>query len=162
MELIPVLSAVVDVTTQGDGEHVTIDPMGPMFMSAVYLFMILLPILLILLIVFYRKKYQHQQVLAAMEKGIPVSDLIAKPVQRNWEINWIRSLSAGIGFLFVALALSGLWLWTNKSSGVESMPPSFMIIPIVIGGLGLIYLFRGLLQRAYEKKQDKLPPAQLD
>lgn len=158
MNLLPVLGAVVDVT--GDGEHVTIDPMGPMFMSAVYLFMIILPFLLILLIVFYKKKYQHQQILTAMEKGIPVSDLIAKPVQRTWEINWIRSLSAGIGFLFVALALAGLWLWTNKSSDVESMPPSFMIIPIIIGGLGLIYLFRGLLQRTYEKKQNKLPQAQ--
>lgn len=152
MDLLPVLGAVVDVTG-GGGEHVTIDPMGPMLMSAVYLFMIILPILFLLLILFYRKKYQHQQILAAIEKGIPVTDLIAKPVPQNREINWIRSLSAGIGLLFVAIMLTAVTAFTNKGVG-------FVITSIIIGGVGLIYLLRGVLQRRYDKKQEELPPAQ--
>jgi hypothetical protein len=156
MELFGVLANIVEVTSP-DGEHVVVDPFEPMMISALYLFLLLLPILLILLLIYYRKKYQHQQILMAMEKGIPVTDLIAKPVQRDREINWVRSLSAGIGFLFIGLTMAGLWLWTNKASGVTSFAPAFLIIPIVIGGAGLIYLFRGLLQKSCEKRNIQTP-----
>lgn len=154
MNLLPVLGAVVDVTS-GEGEHVKIDPMGPMLMSAVYLFMIILPILIVLLIVFYKKKYQHQQILAAIEKGIPITDLIAKPVPQNREINWIRSLSTGIGLLFVAISsmLLAVVAFPTKDVG-------FMVVSIVAGGVGVIYLLQGILQRKYGKKQENLPPIQ--
>ncbi len=160
MEIMPVLAAVVDITGGEEGGHVVVDPMGPMAMSALYLFLILLPLLLILLIVFYKKKYQHQQILAAMEKGLPITDLITKPQPRNREVNWVSNLSAGIGFLFVGLALAGFFVWRNVASGVESLEPKFLIIPIVIAGLGLIFLFRGILQRNYEKQKPKESTAQ--
>jgi len=113
-----------------------------------------------LLIVFYKKKYQHQQILVAMEKGLPITDLIAKPQPRNREVNWVSSLSAGIGFLFVGLALAGFFVWTKVASSVGSLEPKFLVIPIVIFGLGLIFLFRGILQRNYEKQKGNTPPSQ--
>lgn len=160
MVITPVLAAVVDITGGEEGGHVVIDPMGPMLLSALYLFLILLPFLLILLIVFYKKKYQHQQILVAMEKGLPITDLIAKPQPRNKEVNWVSSLSAGIGFLFVGLALAGFFVWTKVASSVGSLEPKFLVIPIVIFGLGLIFLFRGILQRNYEKQKGNTPPSQ--
>jgi hypothetical protein len=160
MVITPVLAAVVDITGGEEGGHVVIDPMGPMLLSALYLFLILLPFLLILLIVFYKKKYQHQQILVAMEKGLPITDLITKPQPRNREVNWVRSLSAGIGFLFVGLALAGYFVWTNAAPGVTPVESTFLILPIVIFGLGLIFLFRGILQRNYEKQKGNTPPSQ--
>ena len=142
MGIIPVLAAVVDITGGEDGGHVVVDPMGPIFMGAVYLLLALLPVLLILLFFFYKKKLQHQQILVAMEKGLPISDLIEKP--RNKEVNWVRSLSAGVGFLFVGLSLTGIWVWMNMSG---MAPVVWLVIPVVIAGLGLIFLFRGILQK---------------
>ena len=40
--MLNLLAGVVEVTPGPAGEHVVIDPMGPMLMSAVYLFLILL------------------------------------------------------------------------------------------------------------------------
>jgi hypothetical protein len=162
MGIMPVLAAVVDITGGEQGGHVVVDPMGPIFMGAVYLLVALLPVLLGLLLVFYKKKLQHQQILVAMEKGLPISDLIAKPQQRSREVNWVRSLSAGIGFLFVGLALTGFFIWAQLSPQAESVAPPFLIIPIIVFGLGLIFLFRGILQKNYEKQQkkEKTIPAQ--
>ncbi len=152
MGIMPILAAAVEVSENG---HVVVDPLVPMAMSALYLFLILLPLLLILLIVFYKKKLQHQQILVAMEKGLPITDLIAKPQPRNREVNWVSNLSAGIGFLFVGLALAGYFVWTNVAPGVTSVESTFLILPIVIFGLGLIFLFRGILQKNYEKRKQK-------
>ena len=160
MVITPVLAAVVDITGGEEGGHVVVDPMGPIFMGAIYLFLALLPLILILLLIFYKKKLQHQQILMAMEKGLPISDLITKPQPRNREVNWVSSLSAGIGFLFVGLALAGFFVWTKVASSVESLEPEFLIISIVVFGLGLIFLFRGILQRNYEKQKGNTPPSQ--
>jgi hypothetical protein len=150
MEITPILEAVVDVTTQGDGGHVRIDPIGTMLMAALYLLMVLVPFVLTLLLNFYKKKLQHMQILAAMDKGLPIADLIEKP--NNKEVNWVRSISAGIGYLFVGLALSSIWVWISKS---EDVPVVWLIIPILISGLGLVFFFRGVLQKNYEKLQKK-------
>jgi ABC-type polysaccharide/polyol phosphate export permease len=155
MGIMPVLAAVVDITGGEDGGHVMIDPLMPMLMSALYLFLIILPLLFILGIVFYKKKYQHLQILTAMEKGLPITDLIARPQIRNREVNWVRSLSTGIGFIFTGLALAGFFVWTNVAPGVTSVDSPFLILPIVIFGLGLIFLFRGILQKNYEKQKQK-------
>jgi hypothetical protein len=153
MGITPVLAAVVDITGGEDGGHVMIDPLMPMLMSALYLFLILLPFLLALLIVFYKKKYRHQQILAAMEKGLPIADLIEKP--RNKEVNWVRSLSAGIGFLFVGLLLTAIWVWLYVTGEARTTAIVWLVIPVLIAGLGLIFLFRGILQKNYEKQKQK-------
>jgi hypothetical protein len=150
--MMPLLAkGVVEVT--GNGETVTVDPMGPMFMAAVYMFLILLPFVLVLLLGFYRSKHRHLQILAAMEKGLPISDLIAKP--RNREVNWVRSLSAGIGFLFVGLLLTAIWVWLYVTGEPRSTAIIWLVIPVLIAGLGLIFLFRGILQKNYEKQKQK-------
>lgn len=154
MKAMSMLGAVVEVTSGGGVDRVIVDPLMPMLISALFLFLILLPILFILGIVYHKKKFQHEQILAAMEKGIPISDLVAKPTPRDKEINWVRSLSAGIGFMFIGAVLALLWVWMKEAPGVTSMDPKFLIIPVITGGIGLIYLTRGLLQRGCEKNKD--------
>lgn len=161
MDAMSMLGAVVEVTGGKDG-RVVVDPFMPMLMTGLYLFLLVLPILFILVIVFYRKKYQHQQILAAMEKGIPISELVAKPTPKDREINWVRSLSAGAGFIFMGGILAWLWLWQQKETG--TMDYRWLIVPIVIGGIGLIYLLRGILQRNCDKKKqrsEKLEPERI-
>jgi hypothetical protein len=143
---------MVDVTSAG-GDHVMVDPMGPIYMGSIYLLLILLPVILILLLVFYKKKLQHQQILVAMEKGLPISDLIEKP--RNKEVNWVRSLSAGIGFLFIGLLLTAIWGWLYVTGEPRTASIIWLVIPILISGWGLIFLTRGILQKNYEKRKQK-------
>jgi hypothetical protein len=158
----PLLAKGIVEVNSASGDHVVVDPMGPIYMGSIYLFLILLPFLLVLLIVFYKKKLQHQQILVAMEKGLPITDLIAKPQPRNREVNWVRSLSAGIGFLFVGLMLTAIWVWLYMTGEARQVAIIWLVIPVVIAGLGLIYLFRGILQKNYEKQKQKeiVAPAQ--
>ena len=153
IQMMPLLARAMVEVREAGGDHVMVDPMGPIYMGAIYLLLILLPMLLILYLIFYKNKYRHLQILAAMEKGLPITDLIAKP--RNREVNWVRSLSAGIGFLFIGLALAGFFVWPRIASVGTRIELPFLIISIVVFGLGLIFLFRGILQRNYEKQKQK-------
>ncbi|MBM4103787.1 MAG: hypothetical protein FJ263_07015 [Planctomycetes bacterium] len=153
--MMPLLArGIVEVNSAG-GDHVVVDPMGPIYMGSICLFLILLPFILVLFLAYYRNKYRHQQILAAMEKGLPITDLIARPQIRNREVNWVRSLSAGIGFLFVGLLLTAVWVWLYVTGEARDTAVVWLVIPIVIAGLGLIYLFRGILQKNYEKQKQK-------
>lgn len=150
--MLNLLASVVEVTGGDEGGHVVIDPMGPMLMSGVYLFLLLSPLILILLFFFYKKKLQHQQILAAMEKGIPVKDLLVSPNEK--EKGWILNISAGIGLLFVAIALAIAYY----PAGIYEMKgnPGLVIlvaIPLVIAGIGLSRLLRGIFQKAAAGKQ---------
>ncbi len=155
--MIPILAEATGVANQGAlevlnyGENVIVDKHA-MAIAGVYLFLIMLPLLFLLALLFYKKKFQHQQILAAMEKGVPVSDLVARPLPSDRAINWVRSLSLGIGFLFIGIALAAYWLWVEKTPGQSSIDRIFLILPIVVFGLGLIFLLRGILQKNIEKK----------
>ena len=106
------------------GENVIVDKHA-MAIAGVYLFLIMLPLLFLLALLFYRKKLQHQQILAAMEKGAPISELLARPQASDRAINWVRSLSLGVGFLFMGLALAGFWMWVRSA-------PDFDLTPIYV------------------------------
>lgn len=155
METLGMLGAVVEITGGPDNGQVVVDPLMPMLISALYLFLLLLPFLFILGIVYHKKKFQHEQIMAAMEKGVPISDLVARPVQKDREVNWVRSLSAGIGLVLIGVLMWRLWHWTQEAPSVDSLPPLFLLIPIVVGGLGLIYLLCGIFQKMCEKKKVK-------
>lgn len=139
---------IVEVTTGSNGETVVIDPMMPMLMSGVYLFLVLLPILAIIFFFIYTKKLQNQQIMAAIEKGMPVQDLLVVPVRK--ERGWIPNISAGIGLLFVAIAMAIVGFFAGIY-GDDADPGSliiFMAILLVIGGIGLTRLLRGIFQKA--------------
>lgn len=138
------LAKMVDVTGPG-GEHVTVDPMGPMLMSAVYLFLLMLPIVIIMLFFFYRKKLQHQQIIAAIEKGHPISDLLATPAKK--EKGWVSNISAGIGLIFVAGALLLLYIPAGVYIAHNLPRNSLVVIPIVLVGIGITRLIRGFYQK---------------
>ena len=143
------LARMVDITGP-EGEHFAVDPMGPMLMTAVYLFLVLVPICLILLFFFYKKKLQHQQILAAIEKGHPIEDLLAKPAKQ--EKGWLSNISAGVGLIFVAIALLILYAPAGVYIGHNLPRNSLVVIPIVLIGLGITRLIRGIYQKKEAEK----------
>ena len=152
--MVNLLAAVVQVTglvTGLDGEKVVVDPMRPIWHEALILILVLLPVILILLFFFYKKKLQHQQIIAAMEKGLPVKDLLEVPNKK--ETGWIPNISAGIGLLFVAIALAIIYYPLGVYSGTQKIVLPVIAIPIVFAGLGITRLLRGLFQKVELKKK---------
>lgn len=157
--MINLLAAVVQVIESPDGDRVIIDPMGPMLMSAVFLFLALLPILVILFFFFYRKKLQHQQILAAMDKGLPIQDFLAVPEKK--ETGWIPNISAGIGLIVFAILLLIVYYPAGIYRIFDRPLVGFMAIPLVFACVGLSRLLRGIFQRAAKKKEDAEKPVKL-
>lgn len=141
------LANAVEVTGPG-GEHVTVNPIGPMLISAFYFFLLMLPIIIILFFFYYKKKLQHQQIMLAIEKGHPVADLLAAPTKK--EKGWVTNISAGIGLIFVAIALLFLYVPAGVYIAHNLPRNSLVVIPIVLIGLGLTRLIRGLFQKKAE------------
>lgn len=144
--MVPMLGAAVEVAGR-DGEHVVIDPLMPMMMSAGCLALIILPVILIILFYFYKKKQQTRMILAAIEKGLPVSDYLIEPKEKSYTA-WIKNLSTGIGLLFLGLAGLAAMIFMPYL-GLET-DSDFLIISIIMLGLGLIFLLRGILLKRYE------------
>ena len=99
------------------------------------------------LLVFFAKRLEHKQILAAIEKGTPLSDL--KPA-KSQPVGpaWIRYLTGGIAMFFVGLAFmsAGPGIWGMRNAG----PWAF--VALILCGVGLAWILRGLLYRKYEKQ----------
>ena len=97
------------------------------------------------LLVFFGKRLEHKQILAAIEKGTPLSDL--KPLKpQPVGPAWIKYLTGGIAIFFVGLAFMsvGPGIWGMRNAG----PGAF--VAFVLCGVGLAWMVRGLLYRKYE------------
>lgn len=108
-------------------------------------------ICLIVMLTWYflnKKRFEHQQILAAIEKGTPLSEL--RPLKKTGA-DWIRSLTAGIAFLLMGLGIITIMLLTSKpifSFGDTRIGLFLAVIFLAVGAAGII---RGTLQRKYDK-----------
>lgn len=94
------------------------------------------------LIAYLCKRLEHKQILAAIEKGIPLSDLKSSKPEPVGPA-WIKYLTGGIIFFFVGLAfLFGGAVWDRGGVGP--------FVAFILCGIGLAWLLRGLLYRKYE------------
>ena len=94
------------------------------------------------LLIFFGKRLEHKQILAAIEKGTPLSDL--KPANSKLAgPAWIKYLTSGIALFFIGLAfiVAGPG-WVDRGPG--------MFVAFIFCGIGLASLIRGLLYRKYE------------
>ena len=103
------------------------------------------PVLIICLFYYLKKRLEHKQVMAAIEKGVPFSTI--KPPKPIGPV-WIKNLTAGIallifsiGFIFVAFVFS-----------CRFDAPFSILIVIILFALGISRIIRGLLQRNTEKQ----------
>ena len=110
------------------------------------------PVLIICLFYYFKKRLEHKQIIAAIEKGIPLPELkVAKPAGPAW----IKNLTAGITLLIIAGGIICVKLIGHH----ESCPfddwdstRSSIVIAIILFAFGISRLIRGLLQRNAEKQ----------
>lgn len=98
-----------------------------------------------------KKRLEHQQIMAAIEKGTPLSEL--RPVElKKKEINWIKSLTTGIALLLIGIGMAIVSLISFCYS-IPDEDASFglIIAAVVLIAIGIAGIVRGILQRKTDK-----------
>ena len=109
------------------------------------------PVIIVCLIYYLKKRLEHKQILAAIEKGTTLSEL--RPAKRTGPL-WIKNLTAGIALLIIAAGFVCVRL-VQGYEYVESFGSFF--IAVILFGVGIAWLIRGLLQRKVEKQSQTQP-----
>jgi hypothetical protein len=103
------------------------------------------PIIIIGLVYYLKKRLEHKQILAAIEKGTSLSQL--RPVKPAGPL-WIKNLTAGIALLILAAGLICIQL----ARGYHYESFGFYFLALILFAFGIARLIRGLLQRKAEKQ----------
>ncbi len=98
------------------------------------------PVLIIGLVYYFMKRLEHKQIMAAIEKGTPLSEL-KPPKQKQNGALWIRSLTFGIALLIIGLA------YLIVGPGPKG---PMLFAAFVLCGVGVAWMIRGLLYRKYQ------------
>jgi hypothetical protein len=108
------------------------------------------PIIVVGVIYYLKKRLEHKQIMTAIEKGIPLSEIIPpkpKPAPMPAGPAWIKYVSAGIALIIIGLSFT----FCNPTD-----IPGILIF-MVLFGVGVGLLIRGLLQRKYYLKNGISP-----
>jgi len=103
-----------------------------------------IPVIVIGVVYYLKKRFEHKEIMEALEKGTPLSELKAvkpKPVGPIW----VKYLSSGVLIFAIGLAfiLAGPWMGPHSPT---------MFVGIILCGIGIASLIRGLLYRKYQPK----------
>jgi uncharacterized membrane protein len=97
-----------------------------------------------------KKQLEHQQIIAAIEKGTPLPEL--KPIiQQKKEVDWIRSLTVGIAFLLMGVGMVIISLISFNYYSADNASFGLFIASVVLFAIGTAGIIRGILQRKYDK-----------
>ncbi|MHC5061821.1 MAG: hypothetical protein ACYTFK_12145 [Planctomycetota bacterium] len=114
------------------------------------------PLLILFGGLFYylKKRLEHKQIMTAIEKGAPLSEL--KPVKNTAPPGpaWIKNLTAGIACLIIAAAIVCLRLaytWQVPAPSIDQTIV-YLFIAVVFMAIGIARVLRGILQRKTEQK----------
>jgi hypothetical protein len=109
------------------------------------------PIIVVGLIYYFKKRLAHKQIMAAIEKGTPLSELVppAKPTGPLW----IKNLTAGIALLIISagLVVIGFICCEGEIPDDDDIWMLF-IVGLILFGIGVSHLIRGLLQRKTQQQ----------
>ncbi len=95
------------------------------------------PIIIVGVVYYLKKRLEHKQIMAAIEKGTPLSELW--PARHNGTL-WIRNLTVGIALFVIGVGcLMG-------PIGNDDM---VVLIASILIGVGIAWIVRGLLNRKY-------------
>jgi len=96
------------------------------------------------LLVYFGKRLEHKQILAAIEKGVPLSDLKPAKSQPAGPA-WIKYLTGGIAIFFIGLAFIAVGPGIGWGYGGPGM-----FVVLILCGVGLAWMVRGLLYLKYD------------
>ena len=138
-----ILASAVEMSK--DGQIIKIDR-TEIVPIAFFVFVIFL-FALVIFAALYKKRLEHKQIMAAIEKGTPLSDL--KPVKNKCPA-WIRNITAGIALLIIAIGFAYM-AWKNQSDTGAALAG------FIFCGLGVCFLVRGLLLRKTDQSNSATP-----
>jgi hypothetical protein len=113
----------------------------PVTIVAITFSSVIIVILVIGLTEYFKKRLEHKQILAAIEKGVPLSEL-KPPKPQPVGPSWVRYISVGVALLVAAFVL---FLFSDWGTGG--------IVMAILIGTGVAWTIRGLLHRKYELKK---------
>ena len=102
------------------------------------------PIIVVGVIYYLKKRLEHKQIMAAIEKGTPLSEIIP-PKPKPAGPAWIKYVSTGIALIIVGLGFTSLNPMHTQEVGA--------LIFVILCGIGVAMLVRGLLHRKYYLKE---------
>ena len=115
------------------------------------------PIIAVGLAYYFKKKLDHKEILAAIEKGMPLSEL--KPAKKRIISGpgWIHDLTKGIICLVIGVGLIPMVVIFRESQleapqEVQGVFTIVWILPLVFLGNGIGQVISGVLRRKHEKE----------
>ena len=97
------------------------------------------PVIIVGVFYYLKKRLEHRRIMAAIDKGVPPSQVA--PAPGKWKCDWIRSYSLGVAMLVAAFGL------------MVAHGPGMAVVFIIMGiGAGLV--IRGRLRRQYPAAAD--------
>ena len=112
-------------------------PLQDAFGVALIVIATLIPVIIIGVVYYLKKRLEHKQIMAAIEKGTPLSEL--RPPKQNGRL-WIKNLTIGIALLVIGLGF-------NLVAPRGGPSPA---IALVLIGVGAAWIVRGVLNRKYQ------------
>jgi hypothetical protein len=112
----------------------------PVLIIVVVFFFVSVVVLIIGLLEYSKKRLEHKQILTAIEKGVPLSEL-KPPKPQPVGPSWIRYISVGVALIVAAFVL---FLFSDWGTGG--------IVMAILTGTGVAWTIRGILHRKYELK----------
>ena len=100
------------------------------------------PVIVVGVVYYLKKRFEHKQIMIALEKGTPLSELRSvkpKPVGPIW----IKYLSSGV--LIFAIGLAFIVAGPRMGSPM-------LFVGLILCGVGIASLIRSLLYRKYQPK----------
>jgi uncharacterized membrane-anchored protein YitT (DUF2179 family) len=112
------------------------------------------PIIIICLIYYLKKRMEHKQIMTAIEKGTPLSEL--RPIKKAVAPGplWIKNLTSGIALLIIAAAIACfriVFIWQVPAPSIDQTI-IYLFIAAVFMAIGIGRVLRGLLQRKAERQ----------
>lgn len=95
------------------------------------------PIIVIGIVYYLKKRLEHKQIMTAIEKGTPLSEL--RPPKPNGAL-WVKNLTVGIALLVIGVG------WGFIVPGGHEV----MLVSLILTGIGVAWIVRGLLNRKYQ------------
>lgn len=114
------------------------------FGVALILMALAVPVIVIGVIYYLKKRFEHKEIMEALEKGTPLSELRSVKPRPVGPI-WIKFISSGVIILAIGLA------FILAGPGIHSGGP-MLFVGIILCGAGIASLIRGLLYRKGQPK----------
>ncbi len=107
------------------------------------------PILIVFLVYYLKKRLEHKQILAAIEKGADLSQL--RPPEKTGP-SWIKNLTAGIAMLIIGIGLASMLHIQTFREPFPARGRIGYLIALILFGIGISRFICGLLQRKTEQR----------